>query len=116
MGIVLALLIAVALIVAEWKIFTKAGKPGWAIFVPIYSTIVLLQIVGKPWWWLFLMSLLPVVFGVWVINLLAKSFGKTTGFTLGLLFLSPIFLCILGFGKAEYKGPAAAEANVAPAA
>ena len=39
-------------IFVQWKIFTKAGKPGWASIVPIYNIIVLLEIVGKPWWYL----------------------------------------------------------------
>ena len=47
------LAIIVVLIAAQWKIFAKAGKPGWACIVPIYSTIVLLEIVGKPLWWIF---------------------------------------------------------------
>jgi hypothetical protein len=53
------------------------------------------------------------VFIIWVYNLLAKSFGKSEGFTVGLILLSPIFMCILGFGDAVYLGPAAAEANMA---
>ena len=44
--------IAVVAIIAMWKIFTKAGKPGWAAIVPIYNYIILLEIIGRPWWWL----------------------------------------------------------------
>ena len=109
-GALLIYLIFIALmIVSGWKIFTKAGKPGWAILIPIYNIIVLLEIVGKPWWWLLLMMFVPVVNVIWTIwatNLLSKSFGKGVGFTLGLLFLSIIFVPILGLGSAEYKGPA----------
>jgi hypothetical protein len=96
------------LIASQWGIYSKAGKPGWACLVPIYNIIVLLEIVGKPWWWLFLMfiPLLNIIINIWVFNLLAKSFGKTEGFTAGLIFLSLIFFPILGFGKAEYQGPA----------
>ena len=36
---------------------------------------------------------------------LAKAFNQSTAFIFGLLFLSPIFQMILGFGKAEYVGP-----------
>jgi hypothetical protein len=96
------------LIVAEWKIYTKAGKPGWAVLIPIYNTIVMLEIVGKPWWWILLM-LIPgvnIVFVIWMINLLSKSFGKDEGFTVGLLLLSIVFYPILGFGSAKYQGPA----------
>jgi hypothetical protein len=100
--------VAVICIVAIWRIFEKAGKPGWAAIIPIYNIIILLEIVGKPWWWLFLF-LIPVVnmiFAVWIPNLLSKSFGKSEGFTVGLVFLGFIFYPILAFGNAEYKGPA----------
>lgn len=92
----------------------KAGKPGWACIIPIYNIIVMLEIVGKPLWWIFLF-LIPgvnLVFGIWTINLLSKSFGQSEGFTVGLILLPIIFYPILGFGEATYKGPAAAEASV----
>ncbi len=100
--------IIVLMLVSMWKIFTKAGKPGWAILIPIYNIIVLLEIVGKPWWFLLLMliPLVNIVIVVWVYNLLSLSFGKDAGFTIGLILLSPIFIPLLGLGKAEYKGPA----------
>jgi hypothetical protein len=91
-----------------WRIFEKAGKPGWAALIPIYNTLVMLEIVGKPWWW-FLLFFIPgvnIIFAVWMVNLLSLSFGKSTGFTLGLLFLGFIFYPILAFGLAEYQGPA----------
>jgi hypothetical protein len=89
-----------------WVIFTKAGKPGWAAIIPIYNIIVLLEIVGKPIWWIILVIILPFIFGIWMLNLLSKSFGKGVGFTLGLIFLGFIFFPILAFGDAKYKGPA----------
>ncbi|MCU4174465.1 DUF5684 domain-containing protein [Carboxylicivirga sp. N1Y90] len=99
---------AILMIVSGWKIFEKAGKPGWACLIPIYNTLVLLEIVGKPWYWLLLMMIPGVgaIFAIWSINLLSKSFGYGTGFTLGLIFLSPIFYPILGLGDAKYNGPA----------
>jgi len=109
-AIVFYVAIIVLLIAAQWKIYTKAGKPGWACIVPIYNIIVLLEIVGKPLWWIILL-LIPgvnIVFAIWMINLLSKSFGKTEGFTIGLLLLSFIFYPILGFGSASYEGPAGA--------
>ena len=102
------LVVVVLIIVAEWKIYTKAGKPGWAVLIPIYNVLVLLEIIGKPWWWLLLM-LIPVVnivIGIWAVNLLSRSFGYNEGFTLGIIFLPVIFLPILGFGNAQYQGPA----------
>src|ERR1700757_4365982 len=75
------IIIAVIMVISHWRIFTKAGKPGWAAIIPIYNTIVLLEIVGKPIWWIFLL-LIPcvnIVFAIWVINLLSKSFGQSEG-------------------------------------
>src|SRR5512133_1149421 len=106
--IILYLAVIVLMIVSMWKIFTKAGKPGWACLIPIYNIIVMLEIIGKPWWWLLLM-LIPVVnlvFSIWAVNLLSKSYGHGVGFTLGLIFLSFIFIPILGLGESKYIGPA----------
>ena len=109
-GVLLYLGIIVLIIAGLWKIFAKAGKPGWASIIPFYNFIVLLEIVGKPTWWIIL-AFVPIVNIVIVIMVyidLAKSFGKGVGFGLGLTFLSPIFICILGFGSAQYKGPVSA--------
>lgn len=109
-SLVIALVIALFYLVATWRIFTKAGKPGWAVIIPIYSTIVLLGIIGRPWWWLLLL-LIPfvgLVVGIIIINDLSKSFGHGLGYTLGLLFLSLIFIPVLGYGGSRYVGPAAA--------
>ena len=96
------------LIISQWKIYSKANKPGWACLIPIYATIVLLEIVGKPWWWifLFLIPIVNLVFIIWMTNLLSKSFGKDEGFTIGLIFLPIIFYPILGLGSSTYIGPA----------
>ena len=112
-GVILYLAIMLIMIIAMWKIFTKAGKPGWAILIPIYNIIVLLEIVGKPWWWFFLIWFLAPIFGIWTMNLLSKSFGKDVGFTIGLILLGIVFVPVLGFGSAEYQGPAAKEAQQA---
>lgn len=95
-------------IIATWRIYEKAGQPGWACLIPIYNFYVLLKIVGKPGWWLIWMfvPIANAVVLIWVTNLLSKSFGKGVGFTLGLIFLSIIFYPILGFGNAEYQGTA----------
>jgi len=112
---IIILALAGVAIAGQWKVYTKAGKPGWACIVPIYNLIVLVEIVGKPVWW-FLLLLCPcvnIIFLIWTYNLLSKSFGKDEGFTVGLVLLGPIFMCILGFGDAVYLGPSAAEANAA---
>ncbi|MBC8160198.1 MAG: signal peptidase I [Roseiflexaceae bacterium] len=102
------LLVAVLVIAGMWKLFTKAGKPGWAAIIPIYNIVVLLQIAGKPLWWIVLLFI-PFVNFIAIIMIwaaVAKSFGKGIGFTLGLVFLSPIFVPVLGFGGANYVGSA----------
>jgi len=106
------LAVAVLVIVAMWKVFTKAGEPGWYSIIPIWSTIVLLKIVGRPMWWflLFFIPIVNIVIMVIVLNDLSKSFGKGMGFTLGLIFLPYVFLLILGFGSATYLGAGGATA------
>ena len=103
--LLLPLAIVAFSIIAMWKVFEKAGRPGWASLIPIYNTVVALDMVG--------MSLLnivgmfiPIVNIIVAINFsvnLAKAFGKSTGFALGLLFLAPIFWGILAFGDARYE-------------
>ena len=99
----------ILMIAAWWKIFTKAGQPGWACIIPIYNLYVWCMIVGRPWWWILLMLIPFVNFIIAIILLidLAKSFGKGVGFGIGLLLLAVIFFPILGFGSAQYQGPSA---------
>jgi len=106
---IIALLIALLLIVAMWKVFTKAGQPGWASIIPIYNLYIWCKIVGRPWWWIILMLIPFVNFIICIILCidLAKSFGKGVGFGLGLALLGIIFFPILGFGSAQYQGPTA---------
>jgi hypothetical protein len=111
--------IATFIIICNWKVYTKAGEPGWASIVPVYSFIIFLKIVGKPLWWLALL-LIPFVnfVGIFIIAIsgthaLSKSFGKDVGFTLGLLFLPIIFYPILAFDRSiVYIGPGGAPANL----
>jgi hypothetical protein len=109
-GALVGLVVGLVGLIAMWKVFTKAGKPGWAVLIPIYNLYVLLEIVGRPVWWL-IMLLIPFINVIFMFILafdLAKSFGKGAGFALGLIFLNLIFFLILGFGSAQYVGPAAA--------
>ena len=117
-GSIVGLVVAIIMIVALWKIFTKAGQPGWAAIIPIYNTLVMLRIIGRPWWWLLLMLIPFVNIVVYIIIMLgmAKSFGHGAGFALGLIFLPFIWYLILGFGGSEYVGPAAGQQAAAPPA
>ncbi len=99
--------IAVVVIIGVWKVFEKAGKPGWAAIIPIYNYIILLEIIGKPVWWVILLFI-PIanIIVLFIISFkLAEAFGKSAGFGIGLVFLPFIFYPILGFGDAEYQGP-----------
>ena len=94
------------IVASIWKVFEKAGKPGWASIIPIYNSYILLKIAGKPGWWLFL-YIIPVanlVIAIIVSVEIAKKFGKDTGFGVGLAFLGFIFYPILAFGDAVYEG------------
>ena len=99
----------ILMIAGIWKIFAKAGQPGWASIIPIYNWYVWCKIVGRPGWWVILL-LIPFINFIIVIILcidLAKSFGKGVSFAIGLILLPVIFCPILGFGSAQYQGPAA---------
>ena len=105
----IGLLIGIILIIAMWKVFTKAGQPGWAAIIPIYNIYILCKVAGRPGWWVILM-LIPFVNFIIAIILcidIAKNFGKGAGFGIGLAFLGFIFFPILGFGSATYQGNAA---------
>ena len=102
---IMMLAVSIIMIAGTWKMFTKAGKPGWACLVPIYNVIVMLEIAGKPLWWIIL-CFIPVVNLIPAILVpigIAKNFGRGMGTAVGLFFLSPIFCPILGFGSAVYS-------------
>ena len=104
---IIFLALLVFYIAAEWRIFSKAGQPGWAVIIPIYNTLVALKIVGRPWWWIFLfvIPVVDIVVAIVVWYDLSKSFGHRAAFTVGLVILSWIFLLILWLGPSSYRGP-----------
>lgn len=114
----LALAFAVIIYAGMWKMFQKAGKPGWAAIIPIYNVIVLAEIVGKPVGFALLAALVPcvnIVLMIWLTNLLMKSFGKEVPLWTVLALLFPIIVYpVIGFGDARYIGPTAAEAQNNP--
>lgn len=109
------LALAVFVIIIYWKLFEKAGKPGWASIIPVYNVIVLFDIIGYKWYYIFLLFLgvIPVIGQVAVLlfvisyNIkLAKSFGQSTAFGIGLWLVNPVFCAILAFDKSiSYIGP-----------
>ena len=98
-------------LIGMWKVFAKAGQPGWAVLIPVYNIIVLLRVAGLPWYWVFTPLILIIPFLgaiaylawiVWVHHRISTRFGQGVGFTIGLTLLGPIFWLILGFGSAQY--------------
>jgi hypothetical protein len=110
--LIVVIALYVLLFVGWWMIFTKAGEEGWKAIIPIYNVLVLLKIVGREWWWIILMLIPLVGFVIWILIALdlAKSFGRGTGFAIGLIVFPYIFSLILGFGADTYRGPAATQA------
>ena len=106
--LIIMLGIILLLVISMWKVFTKAGKPGWTSIIPIYNLFVLIEIAGKPWWWFFLMliPLVNIVVTFLVVMGISTNFGKGTGFAIGLFLLGAIFYPILAFGSATYNPPA----------
>jgi hypothetical protein len=105
---VVALVLLVISLVATWKIYVKAGQAGWKALIPIYNIYILLKIVGRPGWWmlLLLIPLVNIVISLVIAIDLGKAFGKSTGYSLLMLWLlSFIGYCLLAFGKAQYLGP-----------
>ena len=118
---IICIAIAVVAAIGMWKVFTKAGEKGWKSIIPVYNMYTLCKIIGVNPWWILIVFLSSIVTFIPIIGVLAamaiviylnilvakstaNAFGKDTGFAIGLYFLSPIFYCILGFGKAKYEG------------
>lgn len=120
-------------IIANWRIFTKAGEAGWKSIIPVYSDYVSYKIAWQTkFFWLsmvlgivascveefanpngdnvlllVIVAAIRIVVGIIGILYsvkLAKAFGRGIGFAVGLIFLSPIFMLILGFGDNRYYG------------
>ena len=94
-----------------WKVFVKAGKPGWAILVPIYNLIVMLEIVRRPLWWivLFLIPFVNIVAAAIVAMDMAEAFGKSKGWGIVMLFLFGfVGYPMLAFSDASYTAPSRA--------
>ena len=104
---IIMLALTVLVFVGFWKVFTKAGQPGWAALIPLYNAYILTKIAGRPGWWV-LMLMIPFVnlaFGILLAIDIAKAFGQGAAFGVVLLFLlSGIGYLVLGFGDYRYVG------------
>ena len=87
-----------------WKIFIKTNQPGWASIIPVYNTIIFLQIIRRPVWWivLLLIPFVNVVIAIMMMSDFVKAFGKGIGYFIGILLLPFIFYPMLAFGDAKY--------------
>lgn len=106
--LLISLVIAVFELVAVWKVFTKAGKPGWGAIIPFYNLYLLIKVAGRPGWWLilYIIPLVNIIIHVIVSLDIARAFGKGAGFgVIGLWLFGVIGYPILGFGSAQYLGP-----------
>lgn len=102
---IVGLAILAVVIIGMWKVFEKAGQPGWAAIVPFYNIYVLTQIAGRDIIW-FILALIPIVniVAAFLISIdVARKFGQGTGFGIGLFLLPFIFYPVLGFGNAQYN-------------
>jgi len=90
-----------------WKMFTKTNQPGWAAIIPIYNTVVIFRMIGRPGWWVifYFIPLANIIVFFIMSHELAKAFGKGLGYTFGLIFLPFIFYPALGYGRAKYTLP-----------
>ena len=105
---IIILIVAALTIVPMWKVFKKAGQPGWAALIPFYNTYIMIKIAGRPDWFLllFFIPFVNIIAAALVLIDLAKAFGKSTTFAIfGLLLFPVIGWMILAFGNATYKGP-----------
>lgn len=124
-----ALVAWVISIIPMWRLFEKAGQPGWQAIIPVYSSYMLYKISWKPSMFFItlilgifasillqlndymalaviggIINIAVMVLGIIFNHKISKSFGHGAGFTVGLIFLSLIFLYILAFGSSEYQG------------
>lgn len=119
MGDLIELALIVAMCAGYWKIFTKAGIEGWKSIVPILNIITMMKMVNRPTLYIILMFVpFANIYAFWVLSQdLAKCFGKTSGFGVGMFFLPFVFVPMLGFSDAVFTAPGAAlAAPEAPAA
>ncbi|NOT32940.1 MAG: signal peptidase I [Candidatus Eisenbacteria bacterium] len=95
------------MITSNWIVFEKAGQAGWKALIPIYGAVVFMRILERPWWWVLwlcvpLLNLIPACI---VCLDLARKFGKSAGWAVGLALLPFVFLPMLAFTDARYVGP-----------
>ncbi len=100
-------IIAILMVISIWRLFIKAGKPGWAAIVPIYNIVVMLEISGKPMWWIAMLFIpfVNIVFGIMIYYSFVKAYGKSDGFAVLAIFFPYIMYPIMAFSsKTQFIG------------
>jgi hypothetical protein len=103
---IVGLAISIICIAAQWKMFEKAGRQGWAALIPFYNVWTMFDIVygnGNKMFLLFI-PIYHIYVAIKYFIDMARAYGQTDAFAIGLILLSPVFMCILGFGDAKYLG------------
>lgn len=106
-GVIIGVAIALVMIASLWVVFTKAGQRGWMAIIPFLNTYVMVRVANRPWWWFLVILLVPcvgLIFSIIVFIDIAKQFGKSAAFGIGLVLLPFIFFPILAWGSAQYQG------------
>lgn len=106
---IISLVIAVFMVVSLWRLFAKAGKPGWASIVPFYNYIVMLEIAGKPIWWfaMFFVPFADIVFAIMTLFAFVKAYGRSDGFAVLSIFFPFVTYPMMAFSAStQYVGVA----------
>lgn len=110
--LIFALIVGAIMVVSYWKLFYKAGRPGWPAIVPVYNVIEMLKMCKLSPYYAFILigAFIPFIgtwvglgFNIFISIFIAKAFGKTPGFTVGLILLPIVFYPILAFGDSKYQ-------------
>tara|TARA_B100000674_G_C37629453_1_gene818107 strand:- start:316 stop:762 length:447 start_codon:yes stop_codon:yes gene_type:complete len=103
--LILYVILLVVLLIGIWRMFEKGGIPGILGLIPVVNLFFLSKLAGKPMWWglLYFIPFVNVIIAILILIGISERFGRGIGTALGLVFLTPLFFCILGFGSAEYS-------------
>lgn len=82
----------ILLVIAQWKVFTKAGEKGWKSLIPIYNLYITFKLFWETkWFWIYLGA---VIVSNIILNLTNNGNDTSTGGLL--LILLSLAAAILG--------------------
>jgi len=113
--LIVTVMVATIIIISLYRIFVKAGRPGWAAIIPIYNMYLLLKVIKKPGWWiiLFFIPIVTYIIQIIVAIEIGKAFGKSALFSTIFLLLLPVGFLVIAFDKSKYQYTEAEKASVA---